>query len=87
MMMEYQKLKSVTLRHLLIKEQKMIGLKFYPDKVIQALIKELPGIKWSNTYQMAFLPNNKTNLGLIFNTFRGIAWVDTKYFFKLKAHE
>jgi integrase/recombinase XerD len=30
---------------------------------------------------MAFLPNNKTNLGLIFNTFKGVAWVDTKYFF------
>jgi hypothetical protein len=32
-----QRLKSVTLRHLLVKEQKMIGIKFYPDKVIQAL--------------------------------------------------
>ena len=59
----------------------MIGLQFYPDKVIQALIKELPNVKWSNTYQMAFLPNNKKNLNLIFNKFRGIAWVDTKYFF------
>ena len=81
MFMLNQKLKSITLRHLLVKEQKMIGVKFYPDKVIQALIKELPGIKWSNTYQMAFLPNNKTNLGLIFNKFKGVAWVNTKYFF------
>jgi hypothetical protein len=67
-----QRLKSVTLRHLLVKEQKMIGLKFYPDKVIQALIKELPEIKWSNTFQMAFIPNNKINLDLIFNKFKGL---------------
>jgi len=76
-----QKLRSITLKHLLINEQKMIGLKFYPDKVIQALVKELPCVKWSKTYQIAFVPNTKYNLNLIFSKFRGVAWVDSKYFF------
>lgn len=79
-----QKLKPITLKHLLIQEKRMIGLQFYPDKVIHALLKELPGIKWSNEYQMAFLPNTKENLNLIYCKFRGIAWINTKYFFSNK---
>ena len=34
----------INLKHLLIDNQKQIGLQFYPNKVIQALIKELPQI-------------------------------------------
>jgi len=79
-----QKINSITLKHLLIDKQKMIGLKFYPDKVVQALVKDLPGIKWSNNYNMAFIPNTKTNLNLIFEKFRGVAWVNTNYFFNSK---
>ncbi|WP_367591556.1 hypothetical protein [Aquimarina sp. 2201CG1-2-11] len=63
--------KHITLKHLLINNQKMIGLQFYPDKVIQALIKELPKPKWSSRYQMAYIVNSKANLDRIFNTFKG----------------
>ncbi len=59
----------------------MIGLKFYPDKVIQALIKTLPGIKWSKEFDMAYIPNHRTNFDLIYSTFKGVAWIDGKYFF------
>lgn len=73
--------RSVTLKHLVIREKKYIGLQFRPDKVIQNLIKSLPGIKWSDYYGMAILPNRAQNLNTIFDTFKGIAWVNCSHFF------
>jgi len=72
--------KQITLKHFVINNNKMIGLKFYPDKVIQTLIKELPGIGWSKKYKMVCIANNKKNLNHIFNKFSGVAWVNCKYF-------
>ena len=63
-------MKSITLYHLMINNQKMIGIKFTPDKLIQGLIKGLPNPKWSNQYSMAYILNTKDNLGIIFNTFK-----------------
>ena len=74
-------MKNITLKHLLINGQKKIGLQFFPDKVIQALIKELPNPKWSKEFQMAYIDNVPKNLNLVFNTFRGVAWVNGKYFY------
>lgn len=62
----------------------MIGLKFYPDSVIQALIKELPNPKWSEKYALVVIPNTKQNLKLVLEKFRGIAWVNGQYFFTNK---
>lgn len=73
--------KSITLKHLAIGGKRYIGIKFYPDKVLQALVKELPQIGWSNKYQMTVLPNNSKNLSLIFEKFKGVAWINTQYFF------
>ena len=64
----------------MIKDQKMIGIKFSPDKLIQGLIKGLPNPKWSQQYNMAYIPNTKGNLGIIFNTFKGIAWINYNRF-------
>tara|TARA_R110000796_G_scaffold88850_2_gene191738 strand:- start:1766 stop:2839 length:1074 start_codon:yes stop_codon:yes gene_type:complete len=58
----------------------MIGIKFQPDKVVQALIKSLSNPKWSNEYQMAYLPNTKQNLAEIFNTFKGVVWINYNRF-------
>ncbi len=77
--------KHITLKHLLIHNQKMIGLQFYPDKVIQALIKELPNPKWSKEFSMVYLVNTKENLNSIFEKFRGVAWVNGNSFFKEKV--
>lgn len=68
----------------MIKGEKQIGLQFYPNKVINALIKGLPHIKWSKEFNMAYIINTPENVNLIFDTFRGIAWVDGKYFFDKK---
>ena len=73
--------RRITLKHLLIENQKHIGLKFYPDHVIQKLIKTLPNIRWSATYSMVYTPNTKSNLENIFKTFRGVVWVDCGSFF------
>ncbi len=81
----------VTLKHLLIKEEKQIGLKFYPNKMIQTIIKGFPDVKWSSEFNMAYLKNSKSNLDLIFNDFRGIAWLNSGTFFNNnhngKGHE
>jgi len=75
------KSRQITLKHLLIAGQKKIGLQFYPDKVIQALVKGLPSVKWSNTYQMPFIPNRDGNLDVIFSTFKSVAWLNCTHFF------
>ncbi|MBQ0734315.1 site-specific tyrosine recombinase/integron integrase [Aquimarina celericrescens] len=62
----------------------MIGLQFYPDKVIQALIKELPNPRWSPVFAMVYIKNTKENLDLIFEKFRGVAWINGNLFFKEK---
>ena len=65
-----QKTKYVTLKHLLIGNQKQIGLQFYPNKLIQTVIKGLPNAKWSKEYNMAYIENKPNNLNLIFTDFK-----------------
>tara|TARA_R110000764_G_scaffold73763_1_gene150264 strand:- start:47 stop:1174 length:1128 start_codon:yes stop_codon:yes gene_type:complete len=77
-------LKSITLYHLMIKDVKMIGIKFTPDKLIQNLIKGLPDPKWSQQYNMAYIPNTKANLSIVFNTFKGVAWINYNRFLSNK---
>lgn len=74
--------KHITLKHLLIQQEQCIGLQFNSDKVIQALIKELPNPKWSKKFNMVYITNNKSNLNLIFEKFRGVAWVNCNFFFQ-----
>lgn len=76
-----QKTLQVNLKHLLINSKKKIGIQFYPNKVLQALVKELPNPKWSNEFSMVYLPNNKESLDAIFKKFNGVAWVNTSHFF------
>lgn len=77
--------RSITLKHLLIDSDKKIGILFNADKVIQALVKQLPNLKWSEEFNMFYIPNTKDNLTLIFNKFRGVVWVNCNHFFKDKV--
>jgi site-specific recombinase XerD len=79
-----EKMLSITLRHLFIENEKKIGLQFYPNKIIQALIKELPEPRWSKEHNMVYIKNTPENVNTIFNKFRGVAWVNCRYFFKNK---
>ncbi len=73
--------KYITLKNLLIERQKCIGLKFFQDKVLQALVNELPGIQWSEEFHMHYVPNSPAALDGIFEKFRGVAWVNCNHFF------
>ncbi len=77
--------KHITLKHLLIDGEKKIGLQFYPDKVIQALVKELPNPRWNTEFSMVYIENTKENLDQIFQKFKGVAWINGNSFFKEKT--
>ncbi|MDH5379718.1 MAG: site-specific integrase [Cyclobacteriaceae bacterium] len=79
-----EKLHNITLRHFLIQDEKCIGLLFYPNKVIQALVKELPGVSWSAEHQVVYVKNTPENLSSIYKLFRGVAWINNRYFLKNK---
>ncbi len=74
--------KHITLKHLLIRNQKMIGMQFRQDKVLQALVKELPDARWSEKFGMAYIPNTKEHLDMIFKLFKGVAWINCNFFYK-----
>lgn len=82
--MEKKYQKFITLKHLLIERQQCIGLQFYTDKVLLALVKELPKVQWSDTFNMFYLKNTRRNVSLIFEKFRGVAWINGNYFFRNK---
>lgn len=75
-------LPAVTLRHLMLDQEPQIGLQFHPNKVVQALIDSLPGVKYSDEHRMHHFPNSPDNLSLLYKTFRGVAWVEGRYFFR-----
>jgi len=79
-----QKQKFITLKHLLIKGRKYIGLQYTHDRVIDALVKQLMNVDWSDTFTMHYVPNNSDHLNQIFLVFKGIAWVNVKYFYPNK---
>ena len=74
--------KNITLKHLLINNEKQIGIKFYPDKLLQTVIKGLPNVKWSKEFDMAYVKNNAANLNHIFEDFKGLAWITVLIFFR-----
>ena len=74
-------IKSISLHHLMIHQQKMIGIAFAPDRLIQNLIKSLPDPKWSEPHHMAYIQNTPENLNLIYLTFKGVVWINYNKFF------
>ncbi len=77
--------KNITLKHLLIDQQKCIGIQFKSDRILQLLLESLPNVTWSGKFEMYYMPNKKSNLDLIFKTFNGIAWINGNYFFQQKV--
>jgi len=74
--------RHITLKHVLIGNDKYIGLKFNSDKVLNPMVKALEGISWNEEFGMYCIPNNRKNLDDIFKLFGGVAWVNTNYFFE-----
>ena len=65
----------------MIENRRCIGLKFFSDKVVNALVNQLPQVSWSDQYGMVYIDNTPGNLDLIFKTFRGVAWINCNYFY------
>jgi integrase/recombinase XerD len=74
----------ISLIHLYINNTRMIGIVFNPNTLIQNLVKSLPNPKWSTLNNAVYITNTKENLTQVFDTFRGIAWIDTRKFIKDK---
>lgn len=79
--------KSIILHHIYLNNQKQIGIKFYPNKIIQTVIKGLPNPKWSSQHNMAYINNTPQNLDIIYQDFKGVAWVNGSYFFDKKPNQ
>lgn len=79
------KTKYITLKHLLINSEKKIGLQYHRNKVLDSLIKQLSDVKWSNEFDMVYVPNTKKHLTEIMETFKGVAWINGRSFFPNKA--
>ena len=75
---------TITLKHLIINNEKKIGMEFKPDPEIHTLIKKLDNPRWSKNHKMVFVQNCPKNLTMIFATFKGVAWINTQDFFKNK---
>ncbi|MBE9468142.1 MAG: tyrosine-type recombinase/integrase [Bacteroidetes bacterium] len=75
---------TITLKHLIIDNSKTIGLEYPDNPTIRALVSTLKNVKWSNKYGISYIADNKNNLDSIYLIFRGVAWVNGKYFFKNK---
>jgi len=76
-----QQLKNITLRHIYSNKKQLIGLDFKSNKVLTALVLQLPEITWNEEFQLYTTPNGKHALDHLFNTFKGVAWLNCKYFF------
>ena len=76
---------NITLKHLLINEQKQIGLQFHPNPRISKLLETISDVHWSEEFSMHYVRNTKENFNSLFDTFRGIAWINGAHFFQGKA--
>ncbi|MBD3639157.1 MAG: tyrosine-type recombinase/integrase [Crocinitomicaceae bacterium] len=72
----------ITLKHLLINDVKHIGIQFTSNKKVERLVMNLPSAQWNNEFSMYSVPNTKENFNQIFETFRGVAWINGSHFFR-----
>ena len=75
---------TITLRHVIIDKKKFIGIEFYTNPAIEIILKSIPTARWNSEYNMYILQNNRNNYDKIFKLFKGIAWINLKYFYKDK---
>ena len=73
--------RHITLLHLFVQGQKRIGLRYLADATMQALVERLPERRLDEQSGLQHIANTKANIDLIFQLFRGVAWVDGRRFF------
>jgi len=77
-----QKLPVITLRHLLIDGTRCIGLQFQHSQPMESLVSTLHSPRWSDDFRMFFISNTRENFNNIFQTFKGLAWINCRDFTK-----
>jgi integrase/recombinase XerD len=77
--------KYITIKHLYIEGKKQIGLKYYPDKMIEHIVESLPGVLWNERFKMHYIRNTNSNIKLLYSAFKGIAWINGGHFFSKKT--
>jgi len=77
--------RCITLKNLLVDQKRQIGIQYRSDKVLDALIKELGQVSWSEKFKMHYVLNNKSNFDKIFKLFKGVAWINLRYFLANKV--
>lgn len=78
------KLPIITLRNLMIDGQRCIGLQYYPIRGIDLIVNDLSQVQYSDEYRMRYVANTEEVLHTIMQRFKGIAWINFKFFFKNK---
>ena len=69
----------------MIEGEKQIGLKYYPNKSIERIVETLPTVKYSKEFRMHYVINEKSNLHLIFELLKPVAWINGSHFFPKKT--
>ena len=76
--------RCITLRHLILDSEKHIAFEYNADNAVNTLLNTFKDLKWSEQFNMSYINNNKENIQKIFSIFKGIAWINLKYFYKDK---
>jgi site-specific recombinase XerD len=75
---------TITLKHLLINNTHCIGIEFINNPAIEIIVKSIKSARWSDDYKMYYINNTNKNFNKLFDLFKGIAWINLKYFYKDK---
>ena len=76
--------KTIHLSHLYHRGKNQIKIDFDYDRYLIAIVKQVDGVRWSQTNKCWYVENNKENLARIFEVFKGKAWVNSNELYKKK---
>ena len=77
-----EKRQWIRLRHLSVADTNCIALQYQSNKAIEIILKSMKQVLWSKEHKLFYTHNTKKHLDLLFANFKGIAWIDTQYFFQ-----
>lgn len=77
----------IRLNPIKINNQKFVKISFPMTEGVKKLVKTIPNVKWSKELECVYIPSDYKTIQAVFNTFKGIAWVDTKAVFSSNHKE
>jgi integrase/recombinase XerD len=72
-------METVTLKAFAHRQQECIGIFFLQGETLNAAVKKIPGVKWSQTNKCWYLPLNKESVAAIINAAGKIAVIETAH--------